>query len=313
MDTIMNYIDSMFAGVPDSEATQRLREDITANMSDKFEELVGEGKSENEAVGTVISEFGNIDEVLAEMGVKREGKKAVKTFSPLKQLIGRNIPELLFEAAGLTVFVCGMYSFSFNVFWTGMQAAYSLMVCCMISVILLYLAYYMRKRTNAASLPDTGEYKAAILKIRSLTEKTDAVGAVCAVLFIVSAIYALFSLGFLMPVNGHLMSALAELGPFAAGAVYVASVLIGNVRNKISAALGEPVAKTSAVREVIRFSLPMLTYTILQIWIFIESIDGGLPGEELYVMTYTPVTVIIYLTALCAAYLIDTFVKFRKR
>ena len=71
MEIILNYIETMFAGVPVTPDTKRLREDITANMSDKFDELTKEGKSTNEAIGTVISEFGSIDEVLAEMGIER--------------------------------------------------------------------------------------------------------------------------------------------------------------------------------------------------------------------------------------------------
>ena len=38
-------------------------------MEDKYEELKMEGKSENEAIGIVISEFGNIDELIDELGL----------------------------------------------------------------------------------------------------------------------------------------------------------------------------------------------------------------------------------------------------
>ncbi|MBR5090127.1 MAG: hypothetical protein IK093_11935 [Ruminiclostridium sp.] len=82
MEIIMSYIDSMFAGVPTTEETKRLREDITANMCDKYDELIKDGKSINEAIGTVISEFGNIDEVLTEMGVSREKAVQVQTVDP---------------------------------------------------------------------------------------------------------------------------------------------------------------------------------------------------------------------------------------
>ena len=82
MDIITNYIESMFAGVPVNEQTMRLREDITANMCDKYDELVKEGKSVNEAIGTVISEFGNIDEVLIEMGISRDAPVPVQIDDP---------------------------------------------------------------------------------------------------------------------------------------------------------------------------------------------------------------------------------------
>ena len=40
-------------------------------MEDKYTELKNEGKSENEAVGTVIAEFGNLDELAEDLGIKQ--------------------------------------------------------------------------------------------------------------------------------------------------------------------------------------------------------------------------------------------------
>jgi hypothetical protein len=69
METIKNYLDSMFSGLPKTEEVNRLKMDLLANMEDKYYELKNEGKSENEAIGIVISEFGNIDEIVSEMGI----------------------------------------------------------------------------------------------------------------------------------------------------------------------------------------------------------------------------------------------------
>ncbi|MDO5575396.1 MAG: permease prefix domain 1-containing protein [bacterium] len=70
MDTIMNYLNTMFATVAQTEQMQKIKNDLAANMEDKYNELKAEGKSENEAVGTVISEFGNIDELLKDIGLQ---------------------------------------------------------------------------------------------------------------------------------------------------------------------------------------------------------------------------------------------------
>lgn len=72
MNTIREYVESMFINVPKTEETEQLKVDILANMEDKYQELREGGASENEAIGSVITEFGNIDEVLEEMGVKKE-------------------------------------------------------------------------------------------------------------------------------------------------------------------------------------------------------------------------------------------------
>lgn len=73
MDTIIGYLNNMFASLPRTEQMYNLKQDLLANMEEKYYELKKEGKSENEAVGIVISEFGNIDELLDELGFAADG------------------------------------------------------------------------------------------------------------------------------------------------------------------------------------------------------------------------------------------------
>lgn len=67
MNTLVNYLETMFAQLPRNAQTWRLKEDLLATMEEKYNELKAEGRSENEAVGIVISEFGNIDELMQEL------------------------------------------------------------------------------------------------------------------------------------------------------------------------------------------------------------------------------------------------------
>ena len=69
MDTILNYLNNMFAHMPDTEQVRKAKEDLEAMMEDKYNELLREGKTDNEAVGIVISEFGNLDELSKELGL----------------------------------------------------------------------------------------------------------------------------------------------------------------------------------------------------------------------------------------------------
>ncbi len=69
METIYNYLDVMFASVEKTEQIEKMKADLAANMEDKYQELKAAGKSENEAIGTVIAEFGNVEELLKELGV----------------------------------------------------------------------------------------------------------------------------------------------------------------------------------------------------------------------------------------------------
>ncbi len=72
MDTIKNYLDNMFAVLPRTNQMLKLKNDILSNMEDKYNELKRNGKSENEAIGIVISEFGNIDELISELGIAQD-------------------------------------------------------------------------------------------------------------------------------------------------------------------------------------------------------------------------------------------------
>lgn len=69
METIKNYLDNLFAGMIKTAEIMKLKEDLLANMEDKYNELKERGKSENEAIGIVISEFGNIDELVRELNI----------------------------------------------------------------------------------------------------------------------------------------------------------------------------------------------------------------------------------------------------
>ena len=69
MDTIRNYLDNLFASLPKTTKVNDLKNNILSNMEDKYNELKRQGKTENEAIGIVISEFGNIDELISELGI----------------------------------------------------------------------------------------------------------------------------------------------------------------------------------------------------------------------------------------------------
>lgn len=70
MNTIRNYLDNMFLGLPQTDDVKRAKEELLGMMEDKYQELKNSGKTENEAVGIVISEFGNLDELADALGIK---------------------------------------------------------------------------------------------------------------------------------------------------------------------------------------------------------------------------------------------------
>lgn len=66
MRQIREYVEAMFSALPKTKEVVEIRLQILEHMEDKFEALRQQGMGENEALGTVISEFGSIDEIKKE-------------------------------------------------------------------------------------------------------------------------------------------------------------------------------------------------------------------------------------------------------
>lgn len=69
METIRNYLETMFQKLPNTPEVKKAKYELGQMMEDKYTELKNEGKSENEAIGIVISEFGNLDELALDLGI----------------------------------------------------------------------------------------------------------------------------------------------------------------------------------------------------------------------------------------------------
>ena len=67
METIRSYIDNLFRSYSHTPRVQKARAELLEIMEDKYNELKSQGRSENEAIGIVISEFGNMEEIAAEL------------------------------------------------------------------------------------------------------------------------------------------------------------------------------------------------------------------------------------------------------
>lgn len=70
METLKNYLENMFLNLPDTPEVHKAKSELLQMMEDKYTELKNEGKAENEAIGIVISEFGNLDELAENLGIK---------------------------------------------------------------------------------------------------------------------------------------------------------------------------------------------------------------------------------------------------
>ncbi|MCR5650769.1 MAG: permease prefix domain 1-containing protein [Lachnospiraceae bacterium] len=111
METIKNYLEAMFAGMPDTPEVRRAKAELLQMMEDKYNELINEGQSENTAVGTVISEFGNLEDLAEDLGLTKEVQELQETEAahPRRQIsrdeseafITNRIKKALFLALGI--------------------------------------------------------------------------------------------------------------------------------------------------------------------------------------------------------------------
>ena len=72
MDAIKSYLENMFLHLPKTAEVLRAKDELFQMMEDKYNQLRSEGRTDNEAVGQVIAEFGNLDELAADLGIRNE-------------------------------------------------------------------------------------------------------------------------------------------------------------------------------------------------------------------------------------------------
>ena len=76
MEALKDFLENMFRGVEETDEVLRAKAELLQMMEDKYEQLLADGKNENEAVGEVISEFGNFQEIADELGIGDAVKNA---------------------------------------------------------------------------------------------------------------------------------------------------------------------------------------------------------------------------------------------
>lgn len=114
MDAITSYIDHMFRSLPQTGEVRRARGELKQMTEDRYHELLAEGVSENEAVGRVITQFGNLDELADDLGIRSvmdghetaavelsaaEAERYVRTSRRASLLIGSGVFTILVGVA----------------------------------------------------------------------------------------------------------------------------------------------------------------------------------------------------------------------
>ena len=72
MSVIDSYLDTLFAPYPDSSRMRSARIELRAMMEDAYNDAITQGKTHNEAVGQVITDFGNLHELAPVLGIAQD-------------------------------------------------------------------------------------------------------------------------------------------------------------------------------------------------------------------------------------------------
>lgn len=63
-EQLSKYFDSLFESAPDTQAMKDLRDEIYQNTLDRYNDLISQGKSEDESFSKAVSGIGNIEELI---------------------------------------------------------------------------------------------------------------------------------------------------------------------------------------------------------------------------------------------------------
>lgn len=110
--TLKTYIDNLFLGKEDKN---NIKEDLLSSTNDKYNDLISNGYSENEAIGKIISEFGSIEEILT--NDNNEVKINVKEKESKQFTIPEKIISIMFLVITLAYLLFGFIFNTWGILW----------------------------------------------------------------------------------------------------------------------------------------------------------------------------------------------------
>lgn len=80
MNTIKNYVETLFRDIESSKEKDEILEEITLNLQEKVYDLMESGKSEEDAINKAIVDFGDIADIKKELSNRQSGKEQKLAF-----------------------------------------------------------------------------------------------------------------------------------------------------------------------------------------------------------------------------------------
>ena len=75
MKRMKSHVEELFKDIPESEQKKAIIQEVLENLEEKVWDLMEQGKEEEDAINKAIVEFGDIEEMKKELGVKATYKE----------------------------------------------------------------------------------------------------------------------------------------------------------------------------------------------------------------------------------------------
>lgn len=200
METIKSYLDNIFKTLPQTEEVAKLKVEMLSDMEAKYQELREEGLSENEAIGKVIGEFGNIDELLEEMGIvsEKEGLTIV-SLDEAREVIASSVKSNFLVGIGVSIILMGVALF-LMIAELYEEVAVAILLGMIIPAVGLFIyAGFLKEKFESV---ETGKFALDMGTEATLKEEAKAVVAKNIVTTIIGVSLCIFSVVVFMLVEG---------------------------------------------------------------------------------------------------------------
>ncbi|MFO1445215.1 hypothetical protein KDN24_18855 [Bacillus sp. Bva_UNVM-123] len=75
MKKLKNHVDELFKEIPETEEKKAIKQEVLENLEEKVRDLMEFVKDEEDAINKAIVDFGDIDDLKNELGVKKQPLK----------------------------------------------------------------------------------------------------------------------------------------------------------------------------------------------------------------------------------------------
>jgi len=73
-DKLRVHVEELFRNAPDTNLINEIREELLANLNDKYEDLLSQGKNREEALAATVSNIGDIERLIKDLSTVEELK-----------------------------------------------------------------------------------------------------------------------------------------------------------------------------------------------------------------------------------------------